>query len=243
MSLYAISDLHLSTHESTDKSMEVFGARWQDYVNRLERAWRHLVTDNDTVVIPGDVSWALSLEEAVCDLKFIDSLPGKKLLLKGNHDFWWSTMKKHEKLFSENEINTIDFIFNNAKEADGFILAGTRGWYHDEDVKNAPSEVDFQKLVAREEGRLRTSLKAAAELRGDSEREIIVFMHFPPFWSGKASEGIISLLHEYGIKRVYFGHIHGNYTLPPVIEYEGISMSLVSADYLNFTPKIITKAL
>ena len=241
MSLYAISDLHLSTLSSTDKSMEVFGARWQDYVKRLENSWRRLVTDDDTVVIPGDISWALSLEEAVSDLKFIDSLPGKKLLIKGNHDFWWCTMKKHRELFERHSIKTLDFIFNNAYACGDFIIAGTRGWYHDEDVKNSPREVDFGKLVLREEGRLQASLKAAKELKGDTEREIIVFMHFPPYWSGTASEGIISLLHEYGIRRVYYGHIHGNYTIPPVMEYEGISLNIISADYLNFTPKIITK--
>ena len=239
MSLYAISDLHLSTLESTDKSMEVFGQRWKDYVRRLENAWRHLVKDGDTVVIPGDISWALSLEEAVSDLKFIDSLPGRKILGKGNHDFWWCTMKKHSELFKKHSITTIDFLFNNAYEIDDLIIAGTRGWYHDEDVQKSQENVDFDKLVLREEGRLRTSLNAARELQGDTGREIIVFMHFPPFWSGKASEGIIDLLHEYGIKRVYYGHIHGSYSLPSTMEYDGISLSIISADYLGFTPKYI----
>ena len=150
-------------------------------------------------------------------------------------------MKKHREMFEKNEIKTIDFVFNNAQKAGDFIIAGTRGWYHDEDVKNAPGNVDFDKLVAREEGRLRASLKAAAALRAETGREILVFMHFPPYWSGKASEGIIELLHEYGIKRVFFGHIHGNYSLPPVFEYEGIKMSIISADYLGFTPKYVDK--
>ena len=242
MALYTIADLHLSTLDATDKSMEVFGTRWQDYTERLRASWERLVTDGDTVVIPGDISWALSLDEAVSDLKFIDSLPGRKILGKGNHDFWWMTMRKHEALFLREGITTIDFLFNNAHECEDFIIAGTRGWYHDEDAKNAPDNADFHKLVNREQLRLSASLKAAKELKERSpEREIVVFMHFPPYWSGKASEGLIALLHEYGVKRVYFGHIHGNYTVPSEIEYEGIKMYLVSADYLAFVPKIVPK--
>ena len=240
MAFYTISDLHLSTLESTNKSMEVFGRRWENYINRLKNNWTHLVEENDTIVIPGDISWALSLEEAVSDLKFLDSLPGKKIIGKGNHDFWWTTMSKHDKLFKEENISTISFLFNNAYECEDFIIAGTRGWYHDEDAKNAPDNADFDKLVAREELRLRKSLSDAALLRGDSNKEIIVFTHFPPYWNGKASENIISALKEYGIKRLYYGHIHGNYTLPPSFEYEGITMSIISADYLEFTPKFIT---
>ena len=152
-------------------------------------------------------------------------------------------MKKHRELFEKHSIKTIEFLFNNAYEVDGLVIAGPRGWYHDEDVKNSPDNVDFEKLVLREEGRLRTSLKAAKEIKGESEREIIVFMHFPPFWSGKASDGIIEILHEYGIKRVYYGHIHGNYIIPPVMEYEGISLNIISADYLGFTPKFIHKVI
>jgi len=240
MSLYTIADLHLSTLEATNKSMEVFGSRWQDYINRIESNWRHLITDEDTVVIPGDISWALSLEEAVKDLSFIDSLPGKKILGKGNHDFWWCTMKKHYALFEKTGVKSISFLFNNAHETEDFIIAGTRGWYNDEDATNAPDEVDFEKLTRRECGRLRMSLAEAAKLRsGAPDKEIIVFMHFPPFWNGKASDGLIEILKEYGIKRLYFGHIHGNYSLPPSFNYEGIEMNIVSADYLGFVPKHI----
>ena len=244
MSLYAIADLHLSTLESTDKSMEVFGHRWDGYMTRLQNNWQRLIGENDTVVIPGDVSWALSLEEAVSDLKFIDSLPGKKILGKGNHDFWWCTMSKHQKLFDSENIKTISFLFNNAHETEEFIIAGTRGWFYDEDSGNMPNKADFDKLVARENQRMRVSLAEANKLKELSpEKEIVVFMHFPPFWAGKASSGIIEALHEYGIKRVYFGHIHGNYTLPPSFDYEGINMNIISADHLDFYPKIIKKGL
>ena len=241
MSIYAIADLHLSTLESTDKSMEVFGNRWRDYIRRIESNWQRLITDEDVVIIPGDVSWALSLEESKSDLKFIDSLPGKKILGKGNHDFWWCTMRKHYDFFEKNSINTISFLFNNAHELDELIIAGTRGWYHDEDAQNAPTNANFAKLTAREGMRLEQSLKEAAEIRTRTGKEIVVFTHFPPYWNGKASENIISILKEYGIKRLYYGHIHGNYTIAPEFEYEGIKMSIISADYLEFTPKFIHK--
>ncbi len=238
MALYTIADLHLSTLDTTNKSMEVFGTRWQDYIKRIEKNWRHMITDEDTVVIPGDVSWALSLEESASDLKFIESLPGKKILGKGNHDFWWCTMKKHEEFFERLGIKTISFLFNNAHETEELIIAGTRGWYNDEDATNAPDGVDFEKLTNRECGRLRMSLKEAMRLKEASpEKEIVVFMHFPPYWNGKASDELIDILKNYEIERVYFGHIHGNYTVSPEIEYEGIKMSLISADYLGFIPK------
>ena len=240
MSLYTIADLHLSTHDKTNKSMEVFGPRWRDYTKRIESNWRRLVKDEDTVVIPGDISWALSLEEAESDLKFIEGLPGKKILGKGNHDFWWCTMKKHERLFEKCGISTISFLFNNAHETDEYIIAGTRGWYNDEDAANAPSDVDFEKLTKREALRLDTSLKCAKAIQESApNKEIIVFMHFPPYWNEKASDGLIELLKEYGVRRVFFGHIHGNYTVEPRFTYEGIEMNLVSADYLQFTPKIV----
>ncbi len=240
MSLYVMADLHLSTLDKTNKSMEVFGSRWQSYMKRIEANWRHLVNDGDTVVIPGDISWALSLEEAESDLRFIDRLPGKKILGKGNHDFWWSTMRKHEVFFEKCDIKTISFLYNNAHEVEDYIIAGTRGWYNDEDATNAPDEVDFEKLTKRESLRLEASLKCAMALKEKSpDKEIIVFMHFPPFWNEKASDGLIEILKKYEIKRVYFGHIHGNYTVEPKFIYDGIEMSIVSADYLQFIPKII----
>lgn len=241
MALFVIADLHLSTLASTDKSMEVFGDRWQNYMTRLKSNWERLVTDDDIVVLPGDISWALSLDEAVSDLKFIDSLPGKKIIGKGNHDFWWSTMRKHNAMFDAEGISTISFLYNNAYDCGEMIVAGTRGWYHDDDCRNMPDSADFDKLTRREALRLKTSLDAAVALRGDGEKEIVVFMHFPPFWSGKESESLMDILVEYGVRRVYFGHIHGNYTVEPTIIHRGIEMRLISADYLGFIPKIVKK--
>ena len=173
-------------------------------------------------------------------MKFLDSLPGKKILGKGNHDFWWCTMRKHEAFFEKKGISTISFLFNNAHEVEDYIIAGTRGWYNDADASNAPGSADFEKLTNREALRLRASLNEAMKLKESSpEKEIIAFMHFPPYWNGKASESLIEILKEYGIVRVYFGHIHGNYTLPPSFVYDGIEMNIVSADYLKFIPKIV----
>ena len=240
MAVFAIADLHLSTLDSMNKSMEVFGHRWQDYLNRIEANWKRLVTDSDTVIIPGDVSWALTLTQAESDMRFLDSLPGKKILGKGNHDFWWSTMRKHEAFFESIGVTSISFLFNNAHEVEDLIIAGTRGWYNDEDAANAPDNADFEKLTNRECLRLRTSLEAAARLRERApHKEIVVFMHFPPYWNGRASDNLIEVLKEYGVKRVFYGHIHGNYTVMPSFVYEGIEMSIISADYLKFVPKII----
>ena len=242
MSLYTMADLHLSTFDKTNKSMEIFGKSWADYMLRIESNWRHMIQDDDTVIIPGDVSWALSLDEAESDFRFLESLPGKKIIGKGNHDFWWSTMRKHQTFFEKHDIKSISFLFNNAHETDDFIIAGTRGWYNDEDAANAPDNADFQKLTNRENLRLKASLEDAKRLKESSpEKEIIVFMHFPPFWNGRASDGLINLLKQYDIKRVYFGHIHGNYTVDPHFTYDGINMHIISADYLKFIPKLITK--
>ncbi len=240
MSIFTISDLHLSTLDSTDKSMEIFGKRWTGYINKLKSNWLQLVSDADTVIIPGDVSWALTLDEAKSDILFLDSLPGKKIIGKGNHDFWWCTMKKHAAFFEKNGVKTISFLYNNAHETEKYIIAGTRGWYHDEDAVSTPNDTDFNKLTNRETLRLKTSLDKAICLKQTSpEKEILVFMHFPPFWNGKESEPIMNLLAEYGVRRLYYGHIHGNYTVTPEFVYKDVQMCIVSADYLNFTPKII----
>ena len=240
MSIFAIADLHLSTLDSTDKSMEVFGRRWTGYTEKLKSNWQRLVTDSDTVIIPGDISWALTLDEAQSDLLFLNSLPGKKILGKGNHDFWWCTMKKHSEFFVKNSIDTVSFLHNNAYEVENFIIAGTRGWYHDEDASNIPDNTDFEKLTKRETLRLKTSLNEALKIKEASpEKDILVFMHFPPFWNGKESESIMQLLREYAVRRVYYGHIHGNYTVEPKFIHDGIEMNIISADYLGFIPKII----
>ena len=239
MSVYVIADLHLSVSKP-DKSMEIFGRRWSDYTEKLKKNWERIIEPTDTVVIPGDVSWGLTVEEAEPDLAFINSLPGKKLIGKGNHDFWWSTMTKMEQLLSDRGYDGIDFLYNNAHVVEDFVLTGTRGWFADPSVENIPAGTDYAKLVNREAARLRLSLDAARPLlTAYPEKELVTFLHFPPVWNGYICEPITDILKEYGVRRVFFGHIHGNYTVPPTQSHDGIDYSLISADFLNFVPRPI----
>lgn len=239
--LYVIADLHLSTMEGMNKSMDVFGRRWNGYVEKIRKNWTAVVEPEDSVVVPGDISWALSLNDAVCDLHFLDDLPGHKYITKGNHDFWWSTAAKMERLFSEEGISSISLLNNNAWLCeDDFILCGTRGWYQDESCDNMPKDTDFGKLVAREAMRLKLSLESGRSLAcANPGREMLVFLHFPPIWNGLHCQPILDLLHEYHIRRCFFGHIHSNYTAPASFVEDGIRFSLISADFLNFSPRPI----
>ncbi|MBO5111251.1 MAG: metallophosphoesterase [Clostridia bacterium] len=235
MSLFVMADLHLST--TTDKPMDIFGSRWQSYMTKIEERWRAVVSDEDTVVVPGDISWGLSLEEALGDLKFLDSLPGRKIIGKGNHDFWWSTVTKMHKAFAENEIHTIDFLFNNAYNAEEYTICGTRGWYVEEKLQASKFDTDYDKIVAREVSRLKTSLEEGKRIA--EGRQLLVFFHFPPVFRGFICREIVDTLHTYGIKNCYFGHIHGLYSIPRSIEFEGITMTMISADFLDFIPMIV----
>ena len=229
MSLFVISDTHLSLNEKTEKPMDVFGRRWENHVERIEYFFRKEITEDDTVVIPGDISWAMSLAEAREDFLFLDSLPGKKLIGKGNHDYWWQTAKKIGEFFDENKIETIGLLYNNAHRVGDFAVYGTRGWYSE---GTAPSGTDYEKLVAREALRLRASLEIGKSLGG----ERIVFLHFPPAFCDFVCRPIIDVLHEYDVRRLYFGHLHGQYSIPASYTFEDIEMSIVSADYLQFRP-------
>lgn len=222
MSLYTISDLHLSL--SADKPMDVFYG-WNNYMERIEANWKRVVTDEDTVVIPGDISWALKLEDAEKDLKFLDSLPGKKLILKGNHDLWWSTMKKLTEFFQKIEIKTITPIFNSAIVAEGRAVCGSRGWFFEKDEQN-------KKIILREAGRLEASIKEAEKLG----LEPIVFLHYPPVYADIVCEEILDVLKKHNIKTVYHGHIHGSGLHRAVKSYDEISFKLVSCDCIDFTP-------
>lgn len=240
MSTYVIADLHLSEAQGCNKSMEVFGRRWTGYTEKIRKNWCALVGPRDDVILPGDISWALSLEEAESDLRFLHSLPGKKYLTKGNHDLWWSSMTKNRKAAEAWGLDTLCFLYNSAVETEEFILTGSRGWFYDESAGGIPEGTDFDKIVAREAGRLRLSLEAARALPSYGKKEILTFIHFPPVWNGAKVLPILDILSEYGIRRCFCGHIHGNYTAPAVTEYAGISFSLISADYLDFVPRRIT---
>ena len=217
--------------------MEVFGARWNGYVEKLENHWRSTVKDADTVVIPGDISWAVTLEEAKQDLLFLDSLPGKKLICKGNHDFWWSTATKIHAFFKENDIHSIELLHNNAFKIDDKIVCGTRGWFTDENQQLTVSQTDYNKIVNREVIRLEISLKQGVALRShENPEELLVFLHFPPIWGNFICEEIIDVLVRYGVKNCYFGHIHGGYNLPSVLYSQDVRFVRISADHLSFLP-------
>ena len=237
MSLYVISDLHLSTNETTNKSMEKFGTKWRDYHKKLEKNFRAIINDDDTVIIPGDISWAMTLEEAKQDFKFLDSLPGKKIIGKGNHDFWWSTATKINQFFEENNITSISLLHNNAYLIDNTIICGSRGWFYDEKQQKTVGEVDYEKIVAREAQRLEISINAAMKLKEESpELPILVFLHFPPVYADCVCDKILDVLKKYEIKDCFYGHIHNNYSIPREFEYDGVSFTMVAADYLNFSP-------
>lgn len=237
MSLFVIADLHLSADGK--KSMEKFGPRWTDYINKLRRNWNAVIKKNDTVVIPGDISWSLKLEQAEEDLRFLDALPGQKLIGKGNHDFWWSTNAKMTTFFQEHQFSSLRILHNNAYMIENRIVCGTRGWFTEESQQHTVGSVEYSRIVNRELVRLRMSLDAAVALQhdaGNSATPIIVFLHFPPVWNGFVCREIIDILQAYRITDCYFGHIHGAYYFPQTFNFEGINFTLCAADYLNFTP-------
>lgn len=227
MSVYAISDLHLSF--GVNKPMDIFYG-WENYIDKITANWNRLITENDTVILPGDFSWGLKLEETLKDFIFLDNLKGNKIILKGNHDLWWSTVKKTEDFLSVNNIKSVKLLFNNAFSVDGVAVCGTRGWFYD------AKEAD-RKVVLREAGRLEASIKNALLLDG----EPIVFLHYPPVYSDMVCNEILDVLKKYNIKKVYHGHIHGAGFNKSVSEYEGVSFKLVSCDCVNFTPVRVKK--
>ena len=235
MSLFSIADLHLS--QTVNKPMDKFGSRWTNHTEKLIKRWNAVVTDRDTVVVPGDISWGISLEEALEDLLLIDSLPGRKLIGKGNHDYWWSTLTKMYQFLSEHGITTIDFLYNNAYDTVDFIVCGTRGWYVEEKLQNVEN-ADYEKIVNRENIRLEMCLKEAVALKEASGKEILVYLHFPPVFKNFVCREFVLTLKKYGVRNCYFGHIHGQYSVPRTTEYEGIRFTIIASDFLDFVPMI-----
>jgi predicted phosphohydrolase len=229
MSLFALGDTHLSL--KTDKPMDIFNG-WNDYVQRLEKNWRSLVTEDDTVVIAGDISWEMHLEDTVEDLSFLNSLPGKKILMRGNHDYWWETKTKMERFFKENSFDSLEILFNNAYRVGDAAVCGTRGWFFDDDSD------ETEKLISREVGRLNKSIDEAEKLGG----EIVVFLHYPPITRNEKCDEIYNTLVKRGVKRCYYAHLHGDahkYAFQGMSD--GIMFSLISGDYLKFCPLLIEK--
>ncbi len=228
MSVFAIGDLHLSL--GCDKPMDIFKG-WDNYTDRLTENWNRVVSDNDTVIIPGDISWAMTLDGAKQDLEYINNtLKGDKIILKGNHDYWWNTASKMNAFLGENGFDRIRILNNNAYLVEGISVVGTRGWINDDG-----SECDA-KVLNREAGRFRMSVAEGIKLRG----ELVAFIHYPPIYNGEKNEYILSVIREYGIKKCYYGHIHGpghRYAFQG--EYEGTQYKMISADYLGFMPIMI----
>lgn len=227
MSIFAIGDTHLSF--KTDKPMDVFSG-WTDYVSRIEKNWKLVVKPEDTVVIPGDISWALTLDEALEDFAFLNSLPGTKIISKGNHDYWWTTKKKLDAYFEENNFETLNILHNNSYIAEGFSICGSRGWFFDDTTPHS------EKIINRECGRLRASIESAKQTGFPP----IVFLHYPPISRDAVCDPIMQVLLDAGIERCYFAHLHGNsikYAYKG--EYKGIRFDLISADSLSFCPKLI----
>ena len=226
MALYAIGDLHLSL--TANKSMEVFGSGWANYVERIRLAFSQLQPE-DVVVLCGDTSWGISLEEAAEDFRFLDSLPGKKLILKGNHDYWWNTAGKMRKFFEQEGFTTLDILHNNCFFYGDYALCGTRGWFFEEE-----QGAQDAKVLNREVGRLEMSLRAGGE------KKKLCFLHYPPLYQGYQCPEILKKILEYKVEGCYYGHLHGpSHRLAIQGDWFGTEFSLVAGDYLGFVPKKI----
>ena len=224
MALYAIGDLHLCL--GAPKPMDIFGGAWVDYMQKLENNIK-AIGPEDTTVLLGDLSWALDLDEAKDDFAWIDRIPGRKIILKGNHDYWWSTATKFYKFCEVNNFSNQFILNNNHYEYDGWAICGTRGWFFEEEKSGAHDE----KVFKRELIRLESSLQSAGELPK------IVFLHYPPKYKGYECREILDLLKKYDVRKCFYGHLHGaSHGLAMEGLWDGIDYKLVSADKLNFIP-------
>ena len=224
MALYAIGDLHLSL--SADKPMDIFGGNWIGYLDKLKQNLS-VIQPEDTTVLLGDLSWALDLNDAADDFAFIDQIPGRKIILKGNHDYWWSTATKFYKFCSENGFADQYILNNNHYEYDGFALCGTRGWFFEEDHGSEHDE----KVFKRELLRLEASLQSAGDLPK------LVFLHYPPKYKGYECKEILQILEKYDVRRCFYGHLHGpSHALAMEGIWDGVDFKLVAADKLDFKP-------
>lgn len=224
MAVYAIGDLHLCL--GAPKPMDVFGGAWVGYMQKLQDGIADIGPD-DTTVLLGDLSWALDLAEAKEDFAWINQIPGRKIILKGNHDYWWSTASKFYKFCEENGFSNQFVLNNNHYEYEGYAICGTRGWFFEEDRSGEHDE----KIFKRELIRLETSLQSAGTLPK------IVFLHYPPKYKGYECQEIIDLLKRYDVRQCYYGHLHGpSHALAMEGPWDGIEYKLVSADRLNFRP-------
>lgn len=229
MSIFVIGDLHLSFNNP--KPMDIFGDNWSGHEEKIRSNWIENVNEDDLVILPGDFSWETYLIDTKLDFEFLNSLPGKKLLLKGNHDYWWTTVTSMKTFLKENNFTNIDFLYNNSYEFEDKIICGTRGW-------SIIDEEADKKLINRELIRLEISLKDGIDKYGN-DKEIIVFMHYPPITKAKIiseqEAEFVELMKKYNVKRCFYGHLHGASIADAIEgEVEGIEFKLVSADGLDF---------
>ena len=226
--IYAIADLHLSF--GTNKPMDVFSG-WDNYTERIRENWQRLVEPDDTVVIAGDISWAMKLNEINKDFEYIQSLNGKKIILKGNHDYWWTTKSKMDKYIKESGFDSISILHNNYYVVEDTAICGTRGWFYD-------AEKDEDMLILkREVGRLKMSIEPAVK----AGYKPVVFLHYPPVYNGMECTEIMDVLREYEIEKCFYGHVHGGNAAKKAFvgEKDGIHFRLVACDYVKFTPMSI----
>lgn len=224
MALYAIGDLHLSL--GADKPMDIFGGNWLGYMDKL-RQGLSVIGPADTTVLLGDLSWALDLEGAKEDFRFLNEIPGRKIILKGNHDYWWNTVTKFQRFCQENSFTDLHILNNNHFEYEGVAICGTRGWFFEEEKSGEHDE----KVFRRELLRLEASLQSAGELPK------LVFLHYPPRYRGYQCPEILELLTKYGVRACYYGHLHGaSHGLAMEGVWDGVEFRLVSADKLDFQP-------
>ncbi|MCR5186146.1 MAG: metallophosphoesterase [Clostridia bacterium] len=229
MAIYTIGDLHLSF--STDKPMDIFGYNWENHAEKIKNDWLSKVKETDTVILPGDFSWATYITEAYEDFKFLSELPGKKIMSKGNHDYWWTTVTSMKRYLMENEFNNIDFLFNNSYLIEDKVIVGTRGW------QNSYRVAEDYKILKRENDRLKLSIQDGIKNYG-VDKEFIAFIHYPPFYKEESIPeeiDFIKTLKEYGINRCFYAHLHGE-SHKDAIEgiVDGIEYKLVSSDFLEF---------
>lgn len=231
MSIYAISDLHLSL--GTDKPMDVFGDKWKNYTEKLCKNWQAVVRPSDTVLLPGDISWATYMEDAYQDFSYINQLNGRKVILKGNHDYWWGTLTKMEQFLVENRFDSIQFLHNKALMLDDLAVCGTRGWT----IAGDGAKEEDVRFFEREKQRLVLSLEDA---KRQGAEQIIVAMHYPPMERNNSNKDFLDIMREYGVRECYYGHLHAaaqNFAVQGNVE--GVVLHLVSCDYLGFTPLLI----
>lgn len=228
MALYTISDLHLGFN--VEKPMDIFGDKWKDHCKKIKENWIDKVTERDMVLIAGDISWSLKEQDSKYDLDWINELPGKKIISKGNHDYWWGSISKLNNMYENTK-----FIQNNYYIYEDYAICGTRGWVCPNGDKY--SEKD-EKIYNREKIRLKISLDAAKK---NGYENIIVMLHYPPVNDKFEESEFTKIIKEYKVKKVIYGHLHGPILLGKVLDgyFDGVEYILSSADYLDFNPKRI----